>query len=51
LPVIQAMISQVNCLFLQKFTQTYSKKFTYETKPKFFMKLFIKKIDIVISVN
>jgi hypothetical protein len=29
LPVIQAVISQVNSVFLQKFTQTYSKNFIF----------------------
>jgi hypothetical protein len=35
LPVIQAVLSQVNSVFLQKFTQTYSKKITYEAKQKY----------------
>jgi hypothetical protein len=35
LPVIKAVISQVNSVFLQKITQTYSKNFTYEAKQKY----------------
>jgi hypothetical protein len=36
LPVTQAVVSQVNSVFLQKFTHTYSENFTYEAKQKYY---------------